>query len=140
MIVDVHTHMFTRHWLELLRASGGPYSVRIRPHGREEIYRGETPLVVPQAGHFDYGVRTRVMGAAGVDVSIGSLTCPNVYWGGEAISTEAARESNDSMTAARLDQPDHIRWFASLPWQYPRAATEELARVCDAGASGVMVL
>ncbi len=27
-IVDVHTHMFTRRWLELLRTSGGPYRIR----------------------------------------------------------------------------------------------------------------
>jgi len=140
MIVDVHTHMFTKRWLELLRASGGPYSVRIRPDGREEIYRGETPVVFPQPGHFDYAIRTREMTAAGIDVSVVSLTCPNVYWGGEAISTEAAGESNDSMAVARRNEPDRIRWFASLPWQYPSAAIEELARACEAGASGVMVL
>ena len=140
MIVDVHTHMFTKRWLELLRASGGPYSVRVRPDGREEIYRGETPVVFPQPGHFDYGIRKREMAAAGIDVSVVSLTCPNVYWGGEAVSSEAARESNDSMAAARRDEPDHIRWFASLPWQYPAAAVSELARACERGASGVMVL
>ena len=140
MIVDVHTHMFTKRWLELLRASGGPYSVRVRPDGREEIYRGETPVVFPQPGHFDYGIRSREMTAAGIDISVVSLTCPNVYWGGEAISTEAARESNDSMAAARRDEPDRIRWFASLPWQYPAAAVSELARACERGASGVMVL
>ena len=32
-IIDVHTHRFTRRWLELLRASGAPYRVGIRPDG-----------------------------------------------------------------------------------------------------------
>ena len=139
-IIDVHTHMFTRRWLELLRTSGAPYRVGVRPDGREEIFRGETPVVFPQPGHFDYGLRIATMDEAGIDVSIVSLTCPNVYWGGEAVSVEAARESNDSMADAQRVHPDRIRWFASLPWQYPERAIEELARSHDAGAAGVMVI
>lgn len=139
-IVDVHTHMFTRRWLELLRASGDPYGVVVRPDGRDEIYRGPTPVVFPQPGHFDYGIRISHMDRAGIDVSIVSLTCPNVYWGGEAVSTEAARESNDTMADAERAYPGRIKWFTSLPWQYPARAVEELARTVDRGAAGVMVL
>ena len=58
-IIDVHTHMFTRAWLETLRTSGGPYHVVRRPDGQDEIYRGETPVVLPQPGHFDYGTASR---------------------------------------------------------------------------------
>jgi aminocarboxymuconate-semialdehyde decarboxylase len=139
-IIDVHTHMFTRRWLELLRTNGSPYAVRLRPDGREEIFRGETPVVFPQPGHFDYGLRIEHMDAAGIDVSIVSLTCPNVYWGGESVSVEAARESNASMAEAQRAYPTRIRWLASLPWEYPERAVEELARSLDAGASGVMVI
>lgn len=139
-IIDVHTHMFTRRWLETLRASGGPYHVRLRPDGREEIYRGDTPVVFPQPGHFDYGLRIATMDEAGIDVSVVSLTCPNVYWGSEDVSAGAARESNASMAEAQRVHPDRIRWFASLPWEYPDRAIEELARSCDEGAVGVMVL
>ncbi|HXI44827.1 MAG TPA: amidohydrolase family protein [Candidatus Acidoferrales bacterium] len=139
-IVDVHTHMFTRRWLDLLRASGGPYGVVVRPDGRDEIYRGETPVVFPQPGHFDYDLRIRHMDEAGIDVSIVSLTCPNVYWGGERVSVAAARDSNDAMAEAERTYPGRIKWFASLPWQYPALAVEELARSADEGAAGVMVL
>jgi aminocarboxymuconate-semialdehyde decarboxylase len=139
-IIDVHTHMFTRRWLETLRAGGGPYNVRIRPDGREEVFRGDTPVVFPQPGHFDYGLRIATMDEAGIDVSVVSLTCPNVYWGSEDVSAGAARESNASMAEAQRVHPDRIRWFASLPWEYPDRATEELARSCDEGAVGVMVL
>src|SRR6185436_10798395 len=66
-IIDVHTHMFTRHWLELLRAHGGPYNVQTRPDGKDEIFRGETPVVFPQPAHFDYDERIRAMDAAGID-------------------------------------------------------------------------
>jgi len=139
-IIDVHTHMFTRHWLELLREHGIPYGVVVRPDGRDEIYRGPTPVVFPQPGHFDYDLRIQAMDAAGIDVSIVSLTCPNVYWGGEAVSSEAARESNATMAEAQRTYGDRIRWFASLPWEYPARAVEELQRACDDGAVGVMVI
>jgi len=139
-IVDVHTHMFTRRWLELLRAHGAPYNVRVRPDGRDEVFRGDTPIVFPQPGHFDYDLRLRAMDEAGIDVSIVSLTCPNVFWGGEDVSTEAARESNATMAEAQRAQPDRIRWLASLPWEYPRRAVDELTRSCDEGAVGVMVI
>lgn len=80
------------------------------------------------------------MDAAGIDISIVSLTCPNVYWGTEEISCRAARESNDTMAQAQSTYPDRIRWFTSLPWEYPARAIEELDRTCRNGASGVMVL
>jgi aminocarboxymuconate-semialdehyde decarboxylase len=139
-IIDVHTHMFTRRWLELLRAKGSPYNVQGRPDGREEVFRGDTPVVFPQPGHFDYDLRLRAMDGAGIDVSIVSLTCPNVYWGGQDVSCEAARESNDTMAEAQRAHPDRIRWLASLPWEYPGRAVEELKRSCDDGAVGVMVI
>ena len=139
-IIDVHTHMFTRRWLELLRTRGTPFTVQLRPDGREEVFRGDTPVVFPQPGHFDYNLRLRAMDEAGIDLSIVSLTCPNVYWGGEEVSSEAARESNATMAEAQRAHPDRIRWLASLPWEYPGRAVEEVERSCDDGAVGVMVI
>jgi aminocarboxymuconate-semialdehyde decarboxylase len=139
-IIDVHTHMFTRKWLELLRAKGKPYGIKVRPDGKDEIFRGDTPVVFPQPGHFDYALRLKQMDAAGIDVSIVSLTCPNVYWGDEDTSASAARESNATMAEAQRTYPSRIRWLTSLPWEYPKRAVEELARSCDEGAAGVMVI
>jgi aminocarboxymuconate-semialdehyde decarboxylase len=139
-VIDVHTHMFTARWLELLQKEGGIYGIKVRPDGQREIFRGDTPVVLPQKGHFDYGLRIKHMDAAGIDVSIVSLTCPNVYWGNEDVSRRAARESNDTMAEAQSTYPDRIRWFTSLPWEYPQRAIEELERTCANGAVGVMVL
>ena len=47
---------------------------------------------------------------------------------------------NDDMAAAQTAHPSRLRWFASLPWQYPELALAELDRAHAAGASGVMVL
>jgi aminocarboxymuconate-semialdehyde decarboxylase len=139
-VIDVHTHMFTAKWLELLKKEGAPYNIKTRPDGQQEIFRGDTPVVIPQRGHFDYKLRIEHMDSAGIDISIVSLTCPNVYWGNEDVSRRAARESNDTMAEAQVTYPDRIRWFTSLPWEYPATATEELARSCNNGAIGVMVL
>src|SRR6478736_9822380 len=113
-VIDVHTHMFTTKWLELLKKEGGTYNIQTRPDGQQEIFRGSTPVVIPQKGHFDWDLRIRHMNEAGIDVSVVSLTCPNVYWGGEAVSCAAAREANDDVADAQSKYPDRIRWFASL--------------------------
>jgi aminocarboxymuconate-semialdehyde decarboxylase len=139
-IIDVHTHMFTTQWLELLKKEGGIYNIKTRPDGQQEIFRGDTPVVLPQKGHFDWGLRIQHMDQAGIDLSVVSLTCPNVYWGGEEVSCRAAREANDNVAQAQTAYPDRIRWFASLPWEYPQRAVEELERAVAQGAVGVMVL
>jgi aminocarboxymuconate-semialdehyde decarboxylase len=139
-VIDIHTHMFTQQWLELLKTRGGEFNLQTRPDGKQEIFRGRTPVVIPQVGHFDYELRIREMDRYGIDISIVSLTCPNVYWGDETTSAQAARESNDSMQAAQARWPDRIRWFTSLPWEYPDAAVAELQRTVARGAVGVMVL
>ncbi|MDD9894588.1 MAG: amidohydrolase family protein [Gammaproteobacteria bacterium] len=140
MLIDVHTHAYTHRWLEILQEQGGDYHLKTRPDGQQEIFRGDTPVAIPQQGHFDYDLRIKVMDETGIDISIVSLTCPNVYWGTEEISCMAAQESNDSMAAAQTKYPDRIRWFTSLPWQYPDKAVEELERSVANGAAGVMVL
>ncbi|MDF2463744.1 MAG: hypothetical protein K0Q43_1979 [Ramlibacter sp.] len=139
-VIDVHTHMFTTKWLELLKQEGGQYNIQTRPDGQKEIFRGNTPVVLPQKGHFDWDLRIEHMNKAGIDISVCSLTCPNVYWGGEDVSVRAAREANDNFAEAQARFPDRIRWFTSLPWEYPQRAIEELERSCAKGAAGVMVL
>ena len=51
-IIDVHTHAYTRKWLEILQQSGGQYGLKTRPDGHQEIFRGDTPVAFPQPGHF----------------------------------------------------------------------------------------
>ena len=140
-VIDVHTHMLNREWLELLRRHGKPrYELRKSLDASEGIFLDGAPFMTPQPGHFDYELRLKAMDAAKVDLAILSLTCPNVYWGGEAVSHEAARVANDDMARAQREYPSRIRWLASLPWEYPDAAVAELKRALDQGAVGVMVL
>ena len=140
MLIDIHTHIYTQRWLEILQEQSGIYHLKIRPDGQKEIFRGDTPVSIPQAGHFDYDIRIKVMDEAGIDISVVSLTAPSVYWGTEEVSCLAAQEANDSSAEAQANYPERIRWFTTLPWQYPDAAVAELERTCANGAVGVMVL
>jgi aminocarboxymuconate-semialdehyde decarboxylase len=140
-VIDVHTHCLTEAWFALLQRHGGPrYSVRTVAGGMRAIHLDGAPFMTPVPAMFDYDLRIRTMNDVGVDVCIVSLTCPNCYWGGPDVSLEAACIMNDDMAAARTAHPDRLRWFASLPWQYPDRALPELERAIAAGASGVMVL
>ncbi|MCE3272769.1 MAG: hypothetical protein K0S57_3166, partial [Ramlibacter sp.] len=42
-VIDVHTHMFTTKWLELLKNESRIYNIKTRPDGQQEIFRGDTP-------------------------------------------------------------------------------------------------
>ena len=139
--IDVHTHMLDKRWLALLKEKGGPrYTVQPLTSNVEGIYKHGAHFMTPMPGHFDYDLRVEDMDAAGVDLAIVSLTCPNVFWGDEPTSCEAARIVNDSMAEGQSRHPQRIRWLLSLPWEYPDQALKELDRAHDNGAVGVMVL
>lgn len=139
--IDVHTHMISQRWLELLKTHGAPrYSVEGSGKQKDVIHLDGSAFMTPLPDMFDWDARVRNMNRARVDVAVVSLTCPNVYWGGETVSRETARLMNDDFAAAQSAHPDRIRWFASLPWQFPDAAVEELRRARALGAVGIMVL
>ncbi len=140
-VIDVHTHMLTLDYLELLRAHGGDrYALKKTKAGQDAIHLDGAPFMTLTPGMWDYDLRIRRMDEAKVDVAIVSLTCPNVYWGDRATSLRAARLVNDSMAEQQRAKPDRIRWFASLPWQFADDAVAELKRSREGGAVGVMVL
>jgi aminocarboxymuconate-semialdehyde decarboxylase len=140
-VIDVHTHMTTRSYIELLRTHGGPeLELKKTKAGQDTVFYRGTPFFTLYEAMWDYDVRIKDMDKARVDVAIVSLTCPNAYWGGREVALKAAQLVNDSMAEQQSARPDRIRWFASLPWQYADDAVAELARCLKAGAVGVMVI
>ena len=119
-VIDVHTHVLTEEWFRLLQQHGGPrYTVQEVRGGMRAIHLDGAPFMTPVPPMFDYALRLKTMDEHGVDIGVVSLTCPNCYWGGPEVSLRAARIMNDDMIAAQTAHPDRLRWFASLPWQYP---------------------
>ena len=138
---DVHTHMFGNAWLDMLKKHGGPtYESKHMRDGRDYLVEKGSPACAFEVEAFDYGARVKQMDKHGIDIAIVSLTSPNVHWGGPEISAETARLCNDEMAAGQAAFPDRIRWFASIPWEYPDAALAEIERAVKLGAVGVMVI
>lgn len=141
-VIDIHTHMLTTRWLDMLREHGGEY-LQVKPNpanGKPCVYKDGAPFMTINPAMSDYDLRVKRMNEAGVDIAVVSLTCPNVYFGGAQVSLAAAQDVNDDMAGAQTQYPERIRWFASLPWQYPDLAVQELHRVLAKGAVGVVVL
>ena len=140
-VIDVHTHMLTREYLEFLDEHGGPkYECKPTKAGQESIWMHGAPFMTLMPEMWDYEARIRDMDKAGVDLAVVSLTCPNAYFGDRDVSVTAATMVNESMREQQEANPARIAWFTSLPWQYADAAVAELERTIAAGAIGVMVI
>ena len=140
-VIDVHTHMLTEQYLALLEQHAGPkITLKTVVGGLRAIHLDDAPFMTPVPQMFDYPARIKMMDAVGIDVSVISLTCPNVYWGTPEVSLQAARFMNDDMAAARQRHAGRIEYFCSLPWQHAELALAELKRARAKGAAGVMVL
>ena len=140
-VIDVHTHMLNDDYLALLEKHAGPkITLKTVVGGLRAIHLHDAPFMTPVPEMFDYPARIKMMDTVGIDVSVISLTCPNVYWGAPEVSLQAARVMNDDMAAARERYRGRIEYFCSLPWQHTELAVAELKRSVARGAAGVMVL
>ncbi len=140
-VIDVHTHMLNDEYLALLEKHAGPkITLKTVVGGLRAIHLHDAPFMTPVPEMFDYPARIKMMDTVGIDVSIVSLTCPNVYWGAPEVSHQAARVMNDDMAGARERYRGRIEYFCSLPWQHAELAVAELKRCVARGAAGVMVL
>jgi len=139
-VIDIHTHMIPREWLDLLQSDGGDYELKPTRAGHMAIHLAGAPFVTLMPEMFDYDARLRAMDDAGVDMAVLSLTGPNVFWGTPAVSAKAARIANAAYAESQRKYPDRIRWVASIPWETPDAALAELARARVDGALGVATL
>ena len=139
--IDVHTHMISDGWMQMFKKHKDKnMGIGRWDSGIEYMLVDGVPELnfVPEL--IDYKLRIKGMDKGRVDLAIVSLTSPNVYFGTSDVSAEVARLINDDMAAAQRAYPDRIRFFCSLPWQYPDLALAELDRAVKLGAVGVMVL
>ena len=140
-VIDIHTHSLSDGWLKLVKEKGNPeLDVGMSPNGQEYLVEFGTPSMTFHEAMFDYEKRIKNMDAEGIDISIVSLTSPNAFWGTEEVSIECARIMNDDMSLAQRSYPDRIRYFATIPWEFPERAVQELDRAFRLGAVGVMTL
>src|SRR4051794_41298238 len=90
MVIDVHTHMIPREWLDLLQREGGDYELKPTRAGHMAIHLAGAPFVTLMPEMFDYDLRLRAMDEAGVDMAVPFFSPPHAVSGAAGTSTKAA--------------------------------------------------
>ena len=76
---------------------------------------------------------------AGIDMEVVSYTNPTQWLTGDEAVT-LAKQANDTLSEAVKPYPDRFRAFATLPWNNPTAAADELRRtVNELGFVGTLI-
>jgi len=136
-VIDVHTHMFSAGWMDVVNASRNE-NFHLGPD-RALMYRG-TGIGRISDEMLDWDLRIRDMDAAGVDIALISLTAPNVYWGSRQENARAARAINEDFRDAARKYQGRIHWMASLPMRHEDDALAELKRARADGCIGICTL
>jgi aminocarboxymuconate-semialdehyde decarboxylase len=118
MRIDVHAHLWTERYLDLLVRFG---------NDRTATHRGLG------AGATDDELQKRfaLMDAAGIRMQILSVTPASPHFERQADAVEAARLANDEYAALTRRFADRFRAFAALPLPHTEAALAELERALD---------
>ena len=118
MRIDVHAHLWSERYLDLLARLG---------NDRTAVHRGLG------AGETDDELRDRfaLMDRAGIAVQVLSVTPASPHFAREADAVEAARVANDEYAAIVRRFPDRFRAFAALPLSHTEAGIVELRRALD---------
>src|SRR4051812_35984537 len=115
MRIDVHAHLWSEAYLDLLARLGNSHTATHRGLGA-----GDTPE--------ELGKRFELMDAAGIRMQILSVTPASPHFEHQADSVEAACRANDEYAALTRRFPERFRAFAALPLPHMEAALAELAR------------
>ncbi len=118
MRIDVHAHLWSEQYLDLLAGLG---------NDRTSVHRGLG------AGATDDELRKRfeLMDGAGIGMQVLSVTPASPHFERQADAVEAARAANDEYAAITRRFPDRFRAFAALPLPHTEAALAELERAFD---------
>ncbi|HEV8015540.1 MAG TPA: amidohydrolase family protein [Stellaceae bacterium] len=127
MNIDVHAHIIGPAFYDAIKTIPGVTTVPNR-YGMGILKHGETVINISQ-DWFDSKHHVGEMDKRGIDISLLSLTTPNLYVFPKDMQAQAARIANDeAVDRARL-YPSRIRVLASLPLDDIPAAVQEVDRV-----------
>jgi predicted TIM-barrel fold metal-dependent hydrolase len=118
MRIDVHAHLWTDEYLDLLVRYGKPSAEEARGLGAD-------------ATAYDLDARFAMMDAAGVDLQVLSASPQLPSFLEESHAAEAARHVNDLYARVVHDHPDRFAAFAALPLPHVEVALHELRRALD---------
>lgn len=136
-VIDVHIHLLPPAILRAYRSRSAPPMIeedgpslvlRFGPGYAERIPREVTDL--------RHVVAT--MDSTGVDAAVLSINQPGVIGLPPDAAIPTARAANDELAELAAGSRGRITGLATLPWQCPADAAEELYRAVDIGLRGAM--
>ncbi|HKZ08327.1 MAG TPA: amidohydrolase family protein [Methylomirabilota bacterium] len=128
--VDVHAHFFPEAFIAEMERAGGAFGAGVdRSDARgPALYVGASRTPPLEARYWDLDLRLKAMNRSGVAVQALSLTAPMVYWADGDAGARLCAAWNDAASAAHRAHPDRFVACATLPFQDPPRAREELER------------
>jgi aminocarboxymuconate-semialdehyde decarboxylase len=127
MKIDVHAHLMGRAYYDAMEKMAGVTSQR-GGFGRVLLKNGETVIGINDEW-LDENHHVREMDKRGIDLSIVTLTTPNLYVFPKEAQAEAARIANDEAVERAHKFKGRILASASLPLDDVPAAVKEIDRV-----------
>jgi predicted TIM-barrel fold metal-dependent hydrolase len=125
--IDIHAHLWTDEYLDLLQAFG---------KGDTSAQRGKGAGL----SESEIAARFQMMEQAGVDKQILSSTPQSPHFANREHAVEAARFINDQYASVVQRWPDRFAAFASIPLPHVQESLDENARALDdLGMQGVAV-
>jgi aminocarboxymuconate-semialdehyde decarboxylase len=118
MRIDVHAHLWTDDYLDLLVRYGKTSAEEHRGLGADATAR-------------DLDARCMMMDAAGVDLQVLSASPQLPTFAEESHAVEAARHVNDLYADLVREHPGRFAAFAAVPLPHVEAALDELGRALD---------
>ncbi|WP_214322644.1 amidohydrolase family protein [Nonomuraea sediminis] len=127
MRIDVHAHLWSRPYLDLLERFGNTVT---------GVHRGLGAGPTEQ----ELEARFALMASAGIDLQVLSATPASPHFADQADAVQAARVVNDEYAELVRRFPDRFMAFASLPFPHTDAALVELDRALgELGMPGAAV-
>jgi predicted TIM-barrel fold metal-dependent hydrolase len=131
MVIDVHTHIYTRPYIEALAARSEIPMVEQRADGEHfvifereaELLGGTRPM---STAFYTIEEKLRFMEGAGIDRSVVSLGNPWLDFFGPEESVDWARSINEELAGLATGNPA-LEALGVLPLQNPDAAVSEVA-------------
>lgn len=129
--IDVHSHVFPREMLDLIRARPHDYGMRFAAtDSGEKLMRDDGHASPLFDEFFDADAKVAGMDRKGLDISVISPTPMIYFYNIDADrALKAARVTNDGVANMVARRPDRLRGMATLPMQNADAAVAELERV-----------
>jgi aminocarboxymuconate-semialdehyde decarboxylase len=139
MVIDFHNHFYPPEYLAAIRSEPSRVRVTFDEEGNPQLhYPGDYNIAV--RGHRDIAYRDEVLGKAGVDKQVITLTTPGTHIEEPKHAVKLARLVNDAFAKVVAERGSRFTALATLPLNDPAASVAEFERATrDLGFRGAIL-